>query len=58
MSRIVEYAQEFLESGGDELGYDENTMPESSDIDVVLQYHVPVWEYNGMTEEEWYGKNK
>ena len=54
MGRIVEYADKFLDAGGRDLGYSELTIPEIKDIDVVLEYQVPVWEYKGVTEEEYY----
>ena len=49
MGRIVEYADKFLDAGGRDLGYSELTIPEIKDIDVVLEYQVPVWEYKGVT---------
>ena len=55
MSEIKTYAQEFLDNIGYELGYDTNNMPELKDIEIVWAYRVPVWEYNGMSNEEYYG---
>jgi hypothetical protein len=54
MSKISDYQQNFLETLGFDLGYDENNMPKMKDIEVVISYHIPVWEYNGMTKEEYY----
>ena len=58
MSKINDYAQDFLEQGGNSLGYDEKNMPEFKDLDMVLMFGVYVWEYNGQTEYEYYGVDK
>ena len=58
MARIIEYATSFLEQGGKDLGYDELNMPKIKDFEIVLSFHIPVWEYNGMEKSEYYGKNK
>jgi len=55
MSKLMSYAQEFLETIGDQLGYDEQNLPEFKDIEMVWRHHIPIWEYNGLTEEEYYG---
>ena len=55
MGKIADYGQYFLENGGRKLGYDEKTMPEAKDIEVVMAFHIPIWDYNGLTEEEYYG---
>ena len=55
MSRLMSYAQEFLETIGDQLGYDEQNLPEFKDIEMVWRHHIHIWEYNGLTEEEYYG---
>ena len=52
--KINSYEQDFLEQLGRELGYTENDMPEIKDIEIVKTYHIPVWEYNGMTKKEYY----
>ena len=55
MSKLADYAQDFLEHGGTALGYDESNLPELKDLDVVLMFSVHVWDYNGQTEYEYYG---
>ena len=54
MGKIADYGQYFLENGGRKLGYDEKTIPEAKDIEVVMAFHIPIWDYNGLTEEEYY----
>ena len=54
--KVNSYGQTFLEEIGRELGYSEDDMPEFKDIEIVRTYHITVWEYNGMTEEEYYTK--
>ena len=56
MSKLLQYADYFLENGGKQLGYDEVNMPEAKDIELVLSFQIPIWDYNGMTEEEYYSK--
>ena len=58
MSKLDDYAQDFLDRVGYSLGYDINTLPEFKDIDIVWMYNITVWDYNGMTEEEYYGGQK
>ena len=36
--------------------FDEYNLPKLKDIEIITAYHIPVWEYNGMTEEEYYKK--
>jgi len=55
MSKVQSYGQEFLDNVGYTLGYDVNNMPDVGDIEIVWAYRVPVWEYKGMTEIEYYG---
>tara|TARA_Y100001951_G_C11178831_1_gene204711 strand:+ start:129 stop:326 length:198 start_codon:yes stop_codon:yes gene_type:complete len=55
MGKLIDYANNFLDIGGRELGYDESMLPDIKDFKVVLQYNVPVWEYKGLSEEEYYG---
>ena len=55
MGKIADYGEYFLENGGRKLGYDEKSMPEPKDIEVIMTFGVPVWDYNGLTEEEYYG---
>ena len=56
MSKLLQYADYFLENGGKELGYDEVNMPEFKDIELVLSFQIPNCDYNVMTEEEYYNK--
>ena len=56
MGKIADYQGYFLENGGRKLGYDEDNMPEMKDIEVVMTFHIPIWDYNGQTEEEYYSK--
>ena len=58
MSKLDDYVQDFLDRTGYSLGYDTNTLPEFKDIDIVWMYNITVWDYNGMTEEEYYGGNQ
>ena len=58
MSKLCDYAQDFLDRQGYSLGYDINTLPEFKDIDVVSRYNISVWDYNGITKEEYYGGHK
>ena len=55
MGKIKEKAMEFLENGGYDLEYDEWNMPRLEDLDAVLDEEIPVWEYFGQTEREYYG---
>ena len=55
MSKLANYAHEFLEDVGYNLGYDENSLPKLRDIGMILNNRVPIWEYKGMTEYEYYG---
>ena len=55
MGMISDKLMDFLNSGGYDLGYDEWTLPELDDMDAVIKNKVNVWEYKGMTEEEYYG---
>ena len=48
---------EFLENGGYDLEYDEWNMPRLEDLDAILDEEIPVWEYFGQTEREYYGFN-
>ena len=54
MGKANEYQQTFLETVGRQLGYNEDNMPEFKDIETVWRFNVSVWEYNGMTEREFY----
>ena len=45
----------FLDNGGYELGYNEGEMPDIDDLNMVLQRGIKVWEYKGVSEQEYYG---
>ena len=55
MGMIKDKAMDFLNDGGFDLSYDEWTLPKLDDMDVILENNVHIWEYRGVTEEEWYG---
>ena len=55
MGKTAEITEEFLNNGGSGLGYDETNLPEFKDIQMVWRHHIPIWEYKGQTEEEYYG---
>ena len=55
MSKVEQAMTEFLESGGNKLGYSQYDMPEFALMEIVLRHSVYVWEYHGQTEEEYYG---
>ena len=57
MGAVKGKMMEFLESGGYDLEYDEWNMPKLEDLDAVLDEEIPVWEYFGQTEREYYGFN-
>ena len=54
----MSYAQDFLEAVGNDLGYDESNLPEFNDIQMVWRHHIPIWDYKGMTEEEYYDMDR
>jgi len=55
MGKVISAAMDFLENGGRILGYDENNLPNIKDLRVIIKNNIKVWEYNGMTEREFYG---
>ena len=55
MGAVKGKMMEFLENGGYDLEYDEWNMPGLEDLDAVLDEEIPVWEYFGQTEKEYYG---
>ena len=55
MGIIKDKAMDFLNDGGYDLDYDEWNLPKLDDMDVILENNVHVWDYRGVTEEEWYG---
>ena len=54
MGKIKSHIEDFLENGGDALGYDWENLPDLKDFDVVLQNAVKVWEYRGYPTEQAY----
>ena len=54
MGMVSDKLMDFLNSGGYDLGYDEWVLPELDDMDSVILNRVHVWEYKGMSEEEYY----
>ena len=55
MSKTGDLMMWFLEGGGYELGYHEREMPDLKDIDFVIEENIPIWEYRGKTEKQYYG---
>ena len=55
MGMIKDKAMDFLNDGGFDLSYDEWTLPKLDDMDVIHENNVHIWDYRGVTEEEWYG---
>ena len=55
MSMIKDKAMDFLNNGGFDLDYDEFNLPKLDDMDVILENNIHIWEYRGMSEEEYYG---
>ena len=59
MGKIKNYCQDFLESGGYDLGYDMNNLPEMKDMDTIKQQNVKLWEYKGYkSEKDFYSPKK
>ena len=58
MGAVGDKMIEFLENGGYELEYDEWNMPRLQDLDAVLDEEIPVWEYFGKTEADYYGREE
>ena len=55
MSMIKDKAMDFLNNGGFDLDYDEFNLPKLDDMDVILENNIHIWEYRGMSEDEYYG---
>jgi len=51
MSKIMNYASEWLERCGYELGYHETMMPDIGHLEMVAEYEIPVWKYMGYKTE-------
>ena len=58
MSAIKSKIIDFLFNGGSELGYSEIELPKLDDFDSVIEHKITVWDYNGKTEQEYYGGAK
>ena len=56
MGKVAECIDQFLENGGKSLGYDEGDIPAIKDMDNVLNIGIKVWEYYGMTQNEYWKK--
>tara|TARA_R110002110_G_scaffold210318_1_gene422770 strand:+ start:218 stop:397 length:180 start_codon:yes stop_codon:yes gene_type:complete len=56
MGAVSDKMMEFLHTGGYHLGYDEWNMPKLEDMQEVSKEEIPVWDYFGKTEEEYYGR--
>ena len=41
MGKVKEYAQDFLDNGGYDLGYDENNLPKIDEMQEILKYGIP-----------------
>ena len=55
MSAIQSKIADFLENGGYRLDYTDHALPDLDDMDSVLKHSIPVWEYFGKTQKEYYG---
>ena len=55
MSAIKSKIIDFLFNGGTELGYSNDELPKLDDFDAVITHKITVWDYNGKTEQEYYG---
>lgn len=54
MGKISSAIVDFLASGGSDLGYSDEELPDLGQFDDVLKYRITVWDYKGMTQEEYY----
>lgn len=55
MSAIKDKIIDFLENGGRNLDYSDEILPNIDDMDAILKNDIPVWEYFGQTQAEWFG---
>ena len=55
MSLIKDKAMDFLNDGGYDLDYDEFNLPKLDDMVAILENNIHIWEYRGMSEDEYYG---
>ena len=58
MSKMKAAIEDFLDNGGRDLGFNEENLPDRDDFQIVLQQMVLVWDYLGVTKEEYYGGKK
>ena len=58
MSKVAEQIEDFLGNGGRDLGFHEDNLPKIEDFQIIIQQMVKVWEYHGLTKEEYYGGKK
>lgn len=57
MAKIKGYIEEFLwDARG--LGYDVNCLPRLADMENIVQNRITIWEYNDMSEKEYYSNEK
>tara|TARA_Y100000401_G_C8143125_1_gene135826 strand:+ start:61 stop:237 length:177 start_codon:yes stop_codon:yes gene_type:complete len=54
MGKINAAIMDFLANGGSSLGYSDDELPELGHFEDVLRMNILVWEYKGMTQEEYY----
>jgi len=54
MSKIGDAVNEFLNGGGSDLGYSNKDLPDLKDLLFVIDQQIPVWEYHGKTEKQYY----
>ena len=55
MGKIKGFIQEFLDDGGNDLGYGMSSdLPKLEDMSRILKKKIPVWEYLGYGSEEAY----
>ena len=54
MSKMGDILSEWLNDGGYDLGYSELDPPYIGHMQEILLHSIPVWEYNGMTEKQYY----
>ena len=58
MGRVKSYIHEWLETFGEELGYDWDNVPPMGDMDGVARDMIPAWEFYGHESEEDYYRNQ
>jgi hypothetical protein len=59
MSKISDYATNWLEKCGYELGYHETMMPNIAHLEIIVKHNIKVWEYMGYRcEKSFYSQRK